>query len=284
MSVTLNREIMYVQLPEFFYAHEDKWYCWHQTPHDHSVYEMHILLKGSAQIRVEKELYYLEPGSAMIIAPGKFHEPMALEGEFQRFSFLFIPDEKSPNTTATLQNRIPVCRIFSSNAQMRELAYQILQDWTAAEDYRKEMRQALFKALMIHTFRMLGLNSRPVSMMDGERPRMIICDGYFAGDTPDKSTEQLARYLGISERQLHRCLMDYYGMSFQQKLTHTRMEKAAWYLRTTDRHVNVIATDVGYDSESGFFKVFRKYYGMTPLQYRKKYRNGQGQVEQGHKL
>jgi len=132
--------------------------------------------------------------------------------------------------------------------------------WDQNTAYRTEMRQALFKALMINTFRAVGLVGKPEDQLGGEVPRMLICDAYFADEEPNKSTAELAGILRLSERQLHRCLMEFCEMSFQQKLTLSRMEKAAWYLRTTDRHIHEIALGVGYDSESGFFKVFRKHF------------------------
>ncbi len=272
MTITLNQETLYLQLPSFFCEDKKKWYFWNQGPHDHGVYEMHILLKGAAQVRIDDQLYEIRPGGAMIIAPGQYHEAWALEGDFHRFSFMFSPDEKSVKLASMLRRRIPVCLSFRATEEMRELSYQILRDWDQNTAYRTEMRQALFKALMINAFRTLDLVGKPEDQLGGELPRMLICDGYFAHDKPNKSTAELAGYLRLSERQLHRCLMEYYGMSFQQKLTHSRMEKAAWFLRTTDRHIHEIALDVGFDSESGFFKVFRKYYQITPLQYRKKCR------------
>jgi len=284
MSITLNQETMYLQLPSFFCDDRKRWYFWNQGPHDHSVYEMHILLKGSAQVRIGDQMHEIRPGGAMIIAPGQYHEAWALEGDFHRFSFMFSPDDKAVKLASMLRRRIPVCLNFRATDAMRELGYQILQDWERNTAYRTEMRQALFQALMINTFRTLDMVGKPEDQLSGELSRMLICDGYFAHEKQNKSTAELARFLCLSERQLHRCLIEYYGMSFQQKLTHSRMEKAAWYLRTTDRHIHEIALDVGYDSESGFFKVFRKHYHVTPLQYRKKYRTQLSLSEEESKI
>lgn len=284
MSIVLNQETMCLQLPSIFYENKNAWYFWNQGPHDHSVYEMHILLKGSAQVRVADQLYEIRQGGAMIIAPGQYHEAWAQKGDFQRFSFLFSADEKSVNLASMLRRRIPVCLNFRATDAMRELGHQILRDWEQNKAYRTDMRQALFQALMINAFRALDLVGKPEDQLSGELPRMLICDGYFALDKQNKSTAELARFLRLSERQLHRCLMEYYGMSFQQKLTQSRMEKAAWFLRTTDRHIHEIAMEVGYDSESGFFKVFRKHYQVTPLQYRKKYRTQLSLSEEESKI
>ena len=100
---------------------------------------------------------------------------------------------------------------------------------------------------------------------------MFLCDRYFSGGAQDRSAEELAGLLRVSKRQMNRCLQEYYGMSFREKLVHTRMECAAWLLRTSERSVEEIVPIVGYGSESGFFKAFRRRYGMTPLEYRARY-------------
>lgn len=52
------------------------------------------------------------------------------------------------------------------------------------------------------------------------------------------------------------------------QLTRARMDYAALLLRTTDRSVSSIGTEIGYGSESAFFKIFRRNFGMTPRQFR----------------
>lgn len=59
-----------------------------------------------------------------------------------------------------------------------------------------------------------------------------------------------------------------YGQSFVDYLTSIRMRKAADWLRETDIKIQDIANRVGFEEASYFSNVFRKYYGMTPKQYR----------------
>ena len=52
-----------------------------------------------------------------------------------------------------------------------------------------------------------------------------------------------------------------------------RLKKAVQLLRTTDNSVLDIALEGGYASHEGFTKAFKKEYGVTPSEYRKKYQN-----------
>ena len=60
------------------------------------------------------------------------------------------------------------------------------------------------------------------------------------------------------------------GEKFAQYVNAVRIEKAKDLLASTDRKLYQIAKAVGYDNSKYFFRVFKKYEGMTPEQYRQK--------------
>ena len=270
VTVLLRDEKMYVHLSHALFDTNDPCDSWWKDSHSHSLYEIHVLLKGSAQVRVHEQLYVIHPGSAIIIAPGQYHEAWSVEGDFARFSFLFSPEEKDGALARLLKQKIPAHVIFPISDEIRDLSTWILQDRKNYTSYSLEMQEVLFKAFMISLFRILRLEVHPDAPNAPSLPRRLICDNYFADPSGEKSAQELASQLAVSQRQLHRYLLDYYGMNFQQKLNQARMERAGWLLRTTDRHISDIAQQVGYDSESGFFKVFQKFYETTPTQYRVK--------------
>ena len=58
------------------------------------------------------------------------------------------------------------------------------------------------------------------------------------------------------------------GMTFSQYLTKLRMEKASTLLENKELTIREIAELTGYDDLIYFSKVFKKYYSLTPSQYR----------------
>ena len=58
-------------------------------------------------------------------------------------------------------------------------------------------------------------------------------------------------------------------MTFQEAVKKERMKKARTLLKETDQTVETIAAEVGYENVEHFNRLFRKSYGMTPVQYRK---------------
>ena len=61
------------------------------------------------------------------------------------------------------------------------------------------------------------------------------------------------------------------GMSIGEYITKCKMEEACSLLTYGDRSLADISAYLGYSSQSYFQNVFKKQYGMTPLQYRKEH-------------
>ncbi len=61
------------------------------------------------------------------------------------------------------------------------------------------------------------------------------------------------------------------GETFVYYLNSVRLNKAVELLTTTNKKMYQIAKNLGYSNVKYFFRVFKKYYKMTPEQYRKKY-------------
>lgn len=58
------------------------------------------------------------------------------------------------------------------------------------------------------------------------------------------------------------------GMNISDYILHIRMEKAVLLLASPDYKMKDIAQRVGYQSDQYFIRAFKKYYGMTPSNYR----------------
>lgn len=100
--------------------------------------------------------------------------------------------------------------------------------------------------------------------------KSVIMEEYFLYEYSTLSLHDLATRLNVSSRQAQRFLLKYYGKSFQEKKTEARMSAAAILLSDHERSLNAIAEELGYSSQGHFSSAFRKYYGMSPTEYRKR--------------
>lgn len=265
VKIPLEGESVLLRYREDQYARKG---IWDTNRHCHSEYELHIILEGGCRVDVEERCYSLPEKSAILIAPGQYHHPVSLEPGFSRFTLGLLPSGK---LAQQLQKRLMSCAVFPVNAQILRLCSDVFYESAAGNAYRQEVQQALITQLAVYTLRMLGLSqrSRETAGAACVVERISYIDDYFEHHFPDKAGEEvLAAQLHMSKRQLARVLEKHYGMGFQEKLLQTRMDHAAWLLRTTRKRIGTIAGAVGYGSESAFYQAFRRHFGITPSQYR----------------
>ncbi len=77
------------------------------------------------------------------------------------------------------------------------------------------------------------------------------------------------RDLFMHPNRLSKLLKDMTGSSFSKYLPDVRTKNAVSLIKHRDLSISTIAQLVGYNSESHFVQVFRRYYGQTPGGYRK---------------
>ena len=88
----------------------------------------------------------------------------------------------------------------------------------------------------------------------------------------DVKLEDLAENMNLSPRHASRVVMKEYGTSFISKLTEIRLANAKYMLRHTKKSLTVIASSCGFSSYSYFTTCFKRNLGLTPCEYRKKYK------------
>ncbi|SDW79100.1 response regulator [Paenibacillus sp. CF384] len=84
----------------------------------------------------------------------------------------------------------------------------------------------------------------------------------------DLSVEEAATYVGLSTSHFSLLFKQTYGETFIEYITRQRMEKAKSLLLDTPKSVALIAKEVGYAERRYFTKVFMKYAGQKPTDYR----------------
>ncbi|MBQ9262725.1 MAG: AraC family transcriptional regulator [Clostridia bacterium] len=83
----------------------------------------------------------------------------------------------------------------------------------------------------------------------------------------------VADYIGINRTYLTAIFKEKMHISPQEYLMQVRMDKSRELLLKTDVPIYVVAKEVGYNDQLAFSKIFRKKFGLSPEQYRKKHRD-----------
>ncbi|XEC95423.1 helix-turn-helix domain-containing protein [Paenibacillus tarimensis] len=89
----------------------------------------------------------------------------------------------------------------------------------------------------------------------------------------DMNREELAGHVYLNPAYLSRLFRKETGKSLTDFMVDLRMAKARTELERTNIKISDVAVNVGYSNFSHFSKQFKRTSGLTPQEYRKKYRN-----------
>lgn len=240
-------------------------YRWNAKRHCHADYELHLILDGTCTVHVESDQYALQPGNALLIAPGQYHQPLEVSGDFHRLCLCFSLS-RGELSRALAQIATP-CTVLSM--EFREAALGILRELSAPSPFGGALLHGYLEQLLVYLLRALRIVPHCTTPSPGSDLRTAVIDEYFESHITDCSEAELAKCLHLSTRQLSRVLQRDYGMSFRQKRTGARMDYAGFLLRTTKQSIGQICTSIGYQSEAVFYRNFKTHFGISPQQYRK---------------
>jgi len=83
---------------------------------------------------------------------------------------------------------------------------------------------------------------------------------------------QLAAYVHLSPRQLHRKFVETFGSSPQAFILKVRIQAACELLQHGDRTISEVANESGFTDQSAFTQHFRRHMGVTPREYQRQFR------------
>jgi transcriptional regulator GlxA family with amidase domain len=102
---------------------------------------------------------------------------------------------------------------------------------------------------------------------------------HYDESTPVAAMEGLS---GLSERSFKRRFKRATGMSPMEYVHTLRLEETKQLLETTDLPVEAVANEVGYEDASFFGRLFKRKVGLTPAQYRKRFKTLRTALEGGY--
>lgn len=97
---------------------------------------------------------------------------------------------------------------------------------------------------------------------------MLYIDGHYAED--NLSVEAVAEMMNLSPSYFGKLFFNSTHLYCNDYIGDIRMKKAAWLLENTSETVNIISIKIGIVNTNYFYVLFKKKYGVTPAQYRKK--------------
>ena len=135
----------------------------------------------------------------------------------------------------------------------------------------EEMLALLFRELLITINRRMHEGAPRIAGFTQDE--VTYAKNYFIEHyNEDINIERYAASRNMSTSWFNKCFRSITGVSPMKFVLDVRMRNAQILLETTDGTISEIALLVGYDNPMYFSRVFRKEKGLSPLKYRKAYR------------
>ncbi len=240
--------------------------------HTHSYFELHYVTQGTIRYTMNfHDEITLSAGEWMLISPNVLHEEHILTPSSGYALGFALPVSESNSLFSILSNM--TYYKGQSNMEFGDILYKIVCE---AKEKRAEYESCcknLIGLLLIQIGREITKSEMDQTTKQPERKNMyVMIDDYFNRvfryDGKNLSINELACQLHMSPRHINRILLDYYGITFHEKLMATKVKFAELLLRTTDQTIGEISANCDVTAAC-LIENFKKNYGMTPAKYRK---------------
>ncbi len=260
----------------------------HFPEHTHNYVEFIYMAQGETTHYIDREKIVLKEGDLLFLNQHAIQEIMPASERDIAVNFMILPqffDEAFKMISAeqsALRDFIISC-LTSRNLKSNYLYFHasdivpvqnLLENliWNLLEDEpnKRSMNQITMGLLFLSMIN----HSANIEISDSSFDQQITIEALRYIDTEYKnaSLTVFAQSHHIDIYTISRIIKKQTDSTFKQLLEARKIDQACFLLRNTPLTVEDIAINIGYENLSFFYRLFQKYQGITPRQYRLKYK------------
>lgn len=237
--------------------------------HHNDFYELMLITSGEWQHTIDNTTSTLPTGTLALFKPGVTHK-------------LFTEPFKSTHFVMCIEQNYFEKYI---NRAFPDFDYNSFSQWISKPISREKLRY------VEHVGATMCKSNKPIPAMANEILLLLISDFLYDNGTLDCNTyvadivqklnnqfyinasvKEICSQYPYSQTMLLKEFKKLTGLTIVEYKTQQKMKFACQLLTESDQTVIQVATSLQYDSLSYFVTTFKKNYGMTPSEYRKKYK------------
>ena len=223
------------------------------APHSHRESQLIYLVRGELICEAPGTLWIVAPQSALWI-PGSVIHRIRANAPMEGYA-VFVEPDAAPNLPRD-------CCAVSVTPLFRELLLRLA---TRPVLYAPESPDARLVSVLLDELATVEIERHRLPMPTDPRLRRLV-DAMTANPESGATMKAWAKRIGVGERTLNRILVDETGLSFGRWRQQLHIILAIQKL-SRGATVQSVASDLGYESASGFVTMFRKALGQSPARY-----------------
>ena len=257
----------------------------HVALHWHEEMEIIAVKKGNGRITVDTVSYPVSEGDILAVFPGQLHAISCGSGERMEYeNIIFHPNMLISKKTDTC-NTDYLVPLLSGNVSLPLLYTPDSPHYaeiSACIDANDEIcktypsgYQLFIKGQLFLLFYILlhKCSTKEPSGKDRSKSleKMKLILKYVENNYMEKITiEDIANEVGLSQSHFMKYFKNTMGTFFVDYLNEYRLTMASRLLISSDSSILAIASEVGFENLSYFNRIFKKRFGQTPREYRRR--------------
>ena len=155
-----------------------------------------------------------------------------------------------------------------NNVNLQYIVKNMMCEYFDPKDYSLEMVNYYMPILFTELMRVYQLDINFELDKTSRKTSIVEILHYIEENYKDCTLTSLADRFNFNPNYLGNMLKEKTGKTFLELVQTQRMIESAGLLTNTEKSIEEIAFQVGYDSLSFFYRKFKVYYGRTPYKYR----------------
>lgn len=245
-----------------------------------------FVLKGKIKIHSQgEESIYIREGQFLLFNSDQKRSKASIETEMEHRMFdatysseflqpllqafpslmNFIQEQKTSESYSAFK------KVFNGSGEMTKIVFDLLR-CPYDENLRKLYFENKVNDFLFETLHKV-LNGKPANsnIINSEQDALFIARDLILADIRKHLTiKELSQKVKLNEFKLKSGFKEVFGIGPFELLLQARMEKARELLIETDKPMKEIAALTGFEFLTNFIAAFRKYFGYTPGELRRK--------------
>jgi AraC-like DNA-binding protein len=251
--------------------------------HWHREYELVYVLSGTLSCHICCGNLALQAGQAIWVAPGILHG-YDFEPDTQAATFVFLPELFAAEDSLLFERFVQPLRAMNAeyclmdgtlpwHTEALAIIRNMMICWSGKSETREldiQLFTGQFWSLLFKNRNCMVTGNTSEATMRMQA-RYIAMTEFIAKHYQEKLLlEQIARAANISRSEALRCFRTLAGQTPVEYLLNHRLRQAQRLLTSTEKTITEIAQASGFESVAYFDRVFRRTFGCTPRQMRRK--------------
>lgn len=267
-----ERQCLSPEIPHLYYVNEGDYTEGHShLLHEHKeIFEILLIQYGQCIYTLGQNRYSVKSGDVILCNCSTVHEEFLLTGMPYKTLCIGITNLQMPDLPPNHLVAEDQCPVFRQPEQYQELAWlmeRIMLQTRDPRPFHKELCQNLMLSCLSLVQQMIA-ERIPQTELDGtslcSQVEQYIGEHYMT----ELTLAQLGKLFHVSPYHLAHLFKRETGYTLKQYILRRRIGEAQTLLTNTQIGIGMIAQTVGFENSSHFGKLFTKYVGMSPTEYR----------------